>query len=124
MMSLTELEMAIGSVKHTEDKMSTLEAGGVRLIGSEPDYDAILSWLEYCSANHGKCTEECSSSLQSIRLIDIQIRRLVPYPSTHNPSVEYLALSYVWGGFEQLSNLVCTISATYRHHYPELLVIA
>jgi hypothetical protein len=78
-------------------------ANRVRSVNSRPDYTAINAWLTHCSEKHGECaipwSEPLTSNpLASISLIDVEARRVIPYPIDSNPTCRYFALSYTWGG--------------------------
>jgi hypothetical protein len=62
-----------------------------------PHYAAIKAWIDHCSENHPKCQPRQSDKLSLISLIDVNTRRLVPYPPNTETKCEYMALSYVWG---------------------------
>ncbi|KAF9735640.1 hypothetical protein PMIN06_008567 [Paraphaeosphaeria minitans] len=57
-------------------------------------------WLAKCDAQHAACKPDHSSKDFDFpfRVIDVQEGRLVDAP----PDVRYIALSYVWGGVEQV----------------------
>ncbi|CZR50138.1 uncharacterized protein PAC_00010 [Phialocephala subalpina] len=63
-----------------------------------PDYSLLSKWLNHCSCYHKECRPCFSAELESIYLIDVNTRSLVRYPSQQSLLVDYLALSYVWGG--------------------------
>ncbi|KAF2732087.1 HET-domain-containing protein, partial [Polyplosphaeria fusca] len=51
-------------------------------------------WLAFCRSKHWKhCTQETTSVLSGLQVIDCTTRQLVGAPST----CEYVTLSYVWG---------------------------
>ncbi len=61
------------------------------------DTGAILRWINQCHSHHGfMCMHNWDKRLTSIRLVDVETMRIVPYPSSDRPW--YLCLSYVWGG--------------------------
>jgi len=68
---------------------------------SGPDYSLLLGWLNNCHQQHDTCKTLNSDGLHSIRLIDIKSRSIVPYPTDCH--VDYIALSYVWGGISPKS---------------------
>ena len=52
-------------------------------------------WINTCSKLHGEaCAPVLTEELFGIRLIDVEARKVVPYP---NKNIDYVALSYVWG---------------------------
>jgi hypothetical protein len=75
-----------------------------RLIKDVPvDLSKIRRWLELCDTRHGPdCKPSTSSdvafSKNTLRLIDVIEMKIVQRPWSTN----YLALSYVWGGVQQL----------------------
>lgn len=80
-----------------------LKGETARLLGPEPDYDAIRAWMKHCNDHHERCIPTYSDSLASVRLIDVETMCLVSYPIDPTRATEYLVLSYVWGGFTQPS---------------------
>lgn len=58
------------------------------------DFSIARGWWNYCCANHSaSCGEAGLSSVDSLRVIDCQTRRIVDAPQ----GCRYVALSYVWG---------------------------
>ncbi|KAH7466711.1 hypothetical protein FOMA001_g15884 [Fusarium oxysporum f. sp. matthiolae] len=58
------------------------------------DFRIACRWWNYCCANHAaSCGEDNLSSIDSLRVIDCQTRRIVDAPQ----GCRYVALSYVWG---------------------------
>jgi hypothetical protein len=68
-----------------------------RKVLAVPNYAAVSTWLQHCSKNHAKCRPLKSNSLKLISLIDVDTKRIVPYPLTRKGQCDYIALSYVWG---------------------------
>jgi hypothetical protein len=67
-----------------------------RKVNKHVDYHLLRTWLENCDILHDTyCRREWSIQLRKIRLIDVNACRVVQYPIDR--TVEYLALSYVWG---------------------------
>jgi hypothetical protein len=67
-----------------------------RRVGSQADYQLLQSWLKNCDRLHDTyCRTEWSVSLRKIKLIDVNTCRVISYPVDR--TIEYLALSYVWG---------------------------
>ncbi|KAF8833636.1 hypothetical protein BDN67DRAFT_700068, partial [Paxillus ammoniavirescens] len=65
------------------------------------DYDMIKGWLSRCDdLHHITCRPAWSEDLRKIKLIDVETRQVVIYPSS---SCDYITLSYVWGGVKQRS---------------------
>lgn len=63
------------------------------------DLDVVLSWIRRCEVHHPRsCTPAWEEPQRRMKLIDVNSRRVVPYPTDRQ--VEYTALSYVWGGVE------------------------
>ena len=57
---------------------------------------AVKSWIRRCEENHFACCEVAwSDKLLGIHLIEVETNRVVQHPG---PKMEYLCLSYVWGG--------------------------
>lgn len=75
-----------------------------RLVKDIPvDLSKIRRWLQLCDAQHGRqckpsVTLDVGSSPNALRLIDVLGMRIVKRPW----SAKYFALSYVWGGVQQL----------------------
>ena len=66
------------------------------------EFELVRGGIERCEAQHGKrCESERSEELRSIRLIDVNLRKIVNYPSTNH--TRYFALSYMWGDASQQS---------------------
>ena len=60
----------------------------------------LTQWLRHCETHHGDaCNVTAAPELPSIRLIEVETRELVDYPSTRGAG--YLYLSYVWGDSPQ-----------------------
>lgn len=60
------------------------------------NFNILRRWIELCDQQHeGRCTqvEQSASSLEDMKLIDCELRRIVPAL----PSYRFSALSYVWG---------------------------
>jgi len=54
----------------------------------------LKSWLDVCIEEHDhQCRPRPTDGLNGLRVIDCELRRLVPAP----PACRYAALSYVWG---------------------------
>ncbi|OAG06466.1 HET-domain-containing protein [Paraphaeosphaeria sporulosa] len=71
------------------------DKNALRIVGPCPDYALIRSWLGQCNKEHRECQILGSTeNLKIITLIDVQNQRLVRY----KPGLQYVALSYVWGG--------------------------
>ena len=67
-----------------------------RRVDSQADYQLLQSWLKNCDRLHDMyCRTEWSVSFRKIKLIDVNTCRLINYPVKR--TIEYLALSYVWG---------------------------
>lgn len=67
-----------------------------RKVNNQVDYCLLRTWLENCDTLHDTyCRREWSKQLHKIRLIDVNAYRVVQYPVDR--TVEFLALSYVWG---------------------------
>ncbi|KIK91230.1 hypothetical protein PAXRUDRAFT_640599 [Paxillus rubicundulus Ve08.2h10] len=65
------------------------------------DYDMIRGWLRRCDdLHHITCQPAWSEDLRKIKLIDVEARQVVIYPSS---GCDYITLSYVWGGVRQRS---------------------
>ncbi|KIJ05553.1 hypothetical protein PAXINDRAFT_141221, partial [Paxillus involutus ATCC 200175] len=65
------------------------------------DYDMIKGWLRRCDdLHHITCRPAWSEDLRKIKLIDVETRQVVIYPSS---GCDYITLSYVWGGVKQRS---------------------
>ncbi|ETI20980.1 hypothetical protein G647_07323 [Cladophialophora carrionii CBS 160.54] len=62
----------------------------------------LRGWLETCEQNHPGCMPEKSLELNTIRLIDLKLRKLITFP-TDVPQVNFAALSYVWGDVHKKS---------------------
>lgn len=60
----------------------------------------ILAWLSTCDKTHDQCTPRTmpTTSPFELRVIDVFQGCITPAP----PNCKYFALSYVWGGIEQL----------------------
>lgn len=68
---------------------------GRRLVG-DVDFALVRSWLNLCFADHPSCASSSARDKQAIphmKLIDCHTQTIV----TAAPSMQYLALSYVWG---------------------------
>jgi hypothetical protein len=69
----------------------------VRSIDSQSiDFDdSIRRWVQDCDQQHDRCKpdESSASSLKGMKLIDCELRQIVPA----SPAYKYSALSYVWG---------------------------
>lgn len=64
------------------------------------DLSSIRRWLTNCDSLHSyTCQSQASENLRKICLIAVKARRIVEYSST---TIEYLALSYVWGKSSKL----------------------
>ncbi|KAG8215849.1 heterokaryon incompatibility protein-domain-containing protein [Butyriboletus roseoflavus] len=79
-----------------------------------PKYHMIKEWLRRCDAlHHITCRPLVSEGLKKIKLVDVETRQIVMYPSD---GCDYVALSYVWGGVVQpsykLGDVLPTIPAT------------
>jgi len=75
---------------------------GGRRLGTRVDIDTIKTWLQCCETVHSnscKPRELKSPFRKSIRLIDVQHGCIVETPPG---AYRYSALSYVWGGIQQL----------------------
>ena len=67
---------------------------------NQVDLRTVRKWLSDCERLHPlTCTPSRSEKLENISLIDVNFRQITSYPSQ---KCDYLALSYVWGGFEQI----------------------
>ena len=63
------------------------------------DYNMLKDWLRRCDElHHITCRPLVSDDLRKIKLVDVETREIVNYPSD---GCDYVALSYVWGGVEQ-----------------------
>ena len=62
------------------------------------DFGHLRHLLSFCRLKHETCKPIWKEELQSMKLIDVDNRTLVTYPTSSRP--EYAALSYVWGGAE------------------------
>ncbi len=66
------------------------------------DTSTLLGWLKRCEKSHRSiCRPEYSDKLQEIRLVDVELRQIVPFPLDDH--CDYIALSYVWGKLDQKS---------------------
>ena len=105
-----------------EDAITVVDVGenGTVILGAEkvdpktPDYSKIKEWFRRCDAlHHITCQPLVSEGLKKIKLVDVETRRIVMYPSG---GCDYIALSYVWGGVVQpsykLGDTLPTIPAT------------
>lgn len=64
------------------------------------DLRTVKTWLSDCERLHPlTCTPSRSEKLENISLIDVNSRQITFYPSR---KCDYLALSYLWGGIEQI----------------------
>ena len=67
---------------------------------NQVDLRTVKMWLSDCERLHPlTCTPSRSEKLENISLIDVNSRQITLYPSQQ---CDYLALSYVWGGIEQI----------------------
>ncbi|KAG9312674.1 heterokaryon incompatibility protein-domain-containing protein [Chiua virens] len=88
---------------------------GVKKVDPQtPDYNAIKEWLRRCDTLHQiTCRPLVSEDLKKIKLVDVETRQIVMYPSD---GCDYIALSYVWGGVVQpsykLGDSLSTVPAT------------
>lgn len=88
---------------------------GVKKVDPQtPKYHMIKEWLRRCDAlHHITCRPLVSEGLKKIKLVNVETRRIVMYPSD---GCDYIALSYVWGGVVQpsykLGDVLPTIPAT------------
>ena len=108
-----------------EDAIAVMDVGengavGAPILGAEkvdpktPDYSKIKEWFRRCDAlHHITCQPLVSEGLKKIKLVDVETRKIVMYPSD---GCDYIALSYVWGGVVQpsykLGDVLPTIPAT------------
>jgi hypothetical protein len=77
---------------------------GGRRIASTINFDLIHQWLAKCSDLHPiTCTPMWNEGLRKIRLVDVEMRAVVPHPGI---PCDYVALSYVMGNVEQI---VCKV---------------
>ncbi|KAK3053390.1 hypothetical protein LTR09_005559 [Extremus antarcticus] len=86
-----------------DDELKRDTTLGARKINVEQiDIGVAGQWLARCSRLHAgsECTVVQTEELCSIRLIDVEERRIVSYPREH---CDYVALSYVWGDTEAQS---------------------
>lgn len=83
---------------------SNPQFSSARRMSAGPNYTAVSTWLGHCSRYHTKCRPLKSTSLKLISLIDVEMKRLVPYPFDGEVECDYIALSYVWGDSKILIN--------------------
>lgn len=62
------------------------------LVQPHINIDTIKAWLNQCQVSHEECSKPNPPQF-SLTLIDCQCRQLIDY----EPTVSYVALSYVWG---------------------------
>jgi hypothetical protein len=68
-----------------------------RIVGKRFDPEVIKAWLSACDTHHPLCTaSEGRETAPDVHFIDCQTRSVVS-GSELPPSMEYVALSYVWG---------------------------
>jgi hypothetical protein len=68
----------------------------VRPVGETPAYTLIRSWLGQCDKEHEQCQPEGNAEkLKTICLIDVRLRRLVPY----RPGSQYEKLLSLESGY-------------------------
>ena len=95
-------------------------AAGAPILGVEkvdpqtPNYGIIKEWFRRCDAlHHITCKPLVSEGLKKIKLVDVETRQIVMYPSY---GCDYIAVSYIWGGVVQpsykLGDILPTIPAT------------
>ncbi|KAF4635627.1 hypothetical protein G7Y89_g2460 [Cudoniella acicularis] len=85
---------AIGVVQDKHD--SPVMAG--RAVKDKVNFDIVTRWINQCGIHHGiSCKPRPAESLESMRLIDVHTRVIVPYKE----GIEYICLSYVWGDIKQ-----------------------
>ena len=61
------------------------------------DVTLFNSWLQICATNHSQCCRKHGDATVPLRLIDV-LNMCLDTTSQERSEVEYLALSYVWGG--------------------------
>ncbi|KAI1387482.1 HET-domain-containing protein [Hypoxylon trugodes] len=70
------------------------------------DLQWVRRWINTCRADHGDACERADvglgSTLERIRFIDVQQRCIVTFTGVQLSSYEYITLSYVWGGPQEL----------------------
>ncbi|KAN0094122.1 HET domain containing protein [Hyaloscypha variabilis] len=69
------------------------------------DIALLKSWLDQCCTTHTHFACRTSTSIGSIRLINVEKRQLQTFPNFTASPVQYLTLSYVWGQSQQESAL-------------------
>jgi hypothetical protein len=79
-----------------------------------PNYSMIKEWFRRCDAlHHITCKPLVSEGLKKIKLVDVETRQIVMFPSD---GCDYIAVSYMWGGVVQpsykLGDILPTIPAT------------
>jgi hypothetical protein len=75
--------------------------GGRIVVPDQIDIGIIREWMTSCSTLHSaKCAQRWGPDLREIKLVDVTTRQIVATP---DDCVEYVALSYVWGGVNQQS---------------------
>lgn len=85
------------------DEESTPGAGvlmAVRRKSSLLNMDLLRQWLQICDEHHVQtCRPIFNSVLRSVKLIDVILGQIVPFP--HFTDCKYFCLSYVWGDMKQ-----------------------
>jgi hypothetical protein len=67
----------------------------VRKVASMVEWDRVREWNSFCKTHHRNiCVRRHLSPLPGLRVIDCKTRKII---KIRNPSIEYVALSYVWG---------------------------
>jgi hypothetical protein len=69
------------------------------------DIELVKSWFDQCCTIHTHFAGRTTTSIGSIRLINVEKRQLQTFPNFTASPVQYLTLSYVWAQSRQESAL-------------------
>ena len=103
----SSLSIPFATRVHRGDAMCIIESdlrqnrtlGGRRIAQNQMNIKIVEEWLSRCLKMHSAdCAPVLIEELDQVRLVDVQKRQIVSYPSG---GCDYVALSYVWGGIAQ-----------------------
>jgi hypothetical protein len=113
--------------KHESETHNALLAAPSSSCTSEPtllaryrpvrcDITLLNSWLQLCVTSHSQCCRKPVDTTVPLRLVDVLNMCLVTINDRERAEVEYLALSYVWGGGPK--EFVLTIENIQEYYQP------
>ena len=84
------------------------------------DITLVKSWIGRCLGGHAQCSKSARGLVRGpVRLIDMEENCLKTFEDVNNLDLQYMTLSYVWGGCKK--DFVLTIENLFHYHEPNSL---